>query len=171
MTLDPFFSTTPLIQTHMLAGAFALVLGPVVLFRRRRDRLHKLMGYAWLISMIVLAVSAVFIPSRFPIIAWFGPIHLLCGYALWGVYDGVRAARAGDMIAHRATMRALFFGAAGLAGSFTLIPDRLIHQILFGTLEGGVAWLPFMAALGVTGLVWRNTKRDVGKRGKFLRLS
>ena len=46
-------------------------------------------------------------------------------YALWSLYRG--RARA-----HGRTMFALFFGALVIAGAFTLLPGRIMNQVVFG---------------------------------------
>ncbi len=79
----------------------------------------------------------------------FGPIHLLCPYALWGVADGLRWIRKRDIARHRAAMRSVWYGAMGIAGLLTLLPGRLINRMTFG--EPSLWGLPLFI-LGAFGL-------------------
>ncbi|NBD28957.1 MAG: DUF2306 domain-containing protein [Alphaproteobacteria bacterium] len=132
MNLDPILSAPLVIQLHVAAALPALVLGPFALFRSRRDRWHRRLGYAWVVSMLALAVSGFFIPARFALVGPFGPIHLLCPLAIWGVLDGVRLIRRGDVRGHRIAMQTVWFGAVGVTGLLTLVPGRALNHVLFG---------------------------------------
>jgi uncharacterized membrane protein len=144
---------TPLVAIHLGAALAALVLGPVVLWARRgrtqRPRLHRAFGYAWVTLMIATALSAVFIrDTHLPNIAGFTPIHLLVPVTLIGLVVAFRALARGDIAHHRRTMQRLYFGACVLAGVFTLLPNRLIGNLVV------VQWLgldaPTRARLSIT---------------------
>lgn len=133
MDFAPIFDAPAAVQAHVVCAAVALVLGPVPLWRRRRDRLHRASGHAWVAVMAALALSGLAIPAGPIALAGpFGPIHLLSVYVLWALWVGVGHARAGRIAAHRGAMRGLYFGAVGLAGLFTLLPGRLMNRVLFG---------------------------------------
>lgn len=132
MTFDPLAAAGFAIQIHVAFALVALLLGPVALFRRRRDRIHKIVGYVWIVGLIGLALSGLFIESEIAVFGHFGPIHLLCPYALWGVGSGLYWIRKGDRARHRAAMRSVWFGAVGVAGLFTLMPGRILNRMLFG---------------------------------------
>ena len=132
MTLEPIFTAPAEIRIHVIFAIVALLAGPLALFRKRRDRVHKLSGFTWVIGITGLAVSGLFISSEITVIGHFGPIHLLCGLALWGVGDGLYSVWKGDIMRHRTAMRSVWFGAMGLAGLLTLLPGRLINRMIFG---------------------------------------
>jgi uncharacterized membrane protein len=46
---------------------------------------------------------------------------------------GVLAARRHRVSAHRKTMIGLFLGALATAGLFTLMPGRIMHEVVFGS--------------------------------------
>ena len=50
MTLQPYLDASLIVQVHVIAAAMALFIGPFVLWRKRRDRLHKVLGYIWVLS-------------------------------------------------------------------------------------------------------------------------
>ncbi|MFP4450126.1 MAG: DUF2306 domain-containing protein, partial [Rhodosalinus sp.] len=76
MAFDVLTATPLIVQLHLAAALPALLLGPVALYRRRRDRLHKTFGYLWVASILGLAVSGLFIRSEIALLGPFGPIHL-----------------------------------------------------------------------------------------------
>jgi len=162
MSLDPILSAPLVIQLHVLSALPALLAGPVALFRRRRDRLHKTAGYLWVVAMVVLSVTGLFIPSHgLAIIGPFGPIHLLCLVALYGVTQGVRHARAGRIAAHRQSMQAVWFGAMGIAGLFTLMPGRIMNRVLFEALPE-IGYLAVVSGgVGLALFWWRNLRGPV----------
>ena len=159
MTFDPFLSAPPLIQVHALAALLALTLGPVALYRTRRDLWHRLTGRVWVAAMGAAALSGLAIPSTvLPVAFGLGPIHLLSVLALVSLWRGVAAIRRGQIARHRAFMRSLYWNAIGIAGLFTLLPGRLMNEVLFPGLPmaglavvgtGGLA-LALRAARGVT---------------------
>lgn len=151
MTLDPILFAPLVIQLHVAAALPALVLGPFALFRNRRDRWHRRLGYAWVISMLALAVSGLFIPAGFAFVGPFGPIHLFSLLAIWGVLDGVRLIRRGDLQGHRIAMQSVWFGAVGITGLLTLVPGRAMNRVLFGETPQ-TAYL--VIGLGLVALAW-----------------
>lgn len=152
--LSPFLSDLPpAIALHLVAALLALGLGPVAIYRRRRDRLHKVAGYAWVSSMAVLAGGSFWIEAGIlPLLAGFGPIHLLSVFVLVVLARGVAAARRGDIRRHRAEMHSLYWTGLWVAGLFTLLPGRILNRLVFAdvpeagyvailTLGAGVVWV------------------------------
>ena len=62
----------------------------------------------------------------------FSLIHLLSIVTLVGVPLGISAARQGRIGYHKKAMTQIFVYALVVAGLFTLLPGRIIGQILFG---------------------------------------
>lgn len=134
-------SMTPAIAIHVTAALGALVIGPVALWARRaraqRPKLHRAFGYAWVTLMLTTAFSALFIHGgRLPNIAGFSPIHLLVPLTLFGLFGAFIKLARKDIRGHRKIMLMVYFGACVGAGIFTLLPDRLLGQLLWGDLLG-----------------------------------
>ena len=129
---DPILNASTQIQIHVAFACVALLVGPLALFRLRRDRIHKIAGYIWIVSILGLAVSSLWIKSEIAFLWSFGPIHLLSAFATWGVIEGLYHIRTKDMAKHRASMQSVWFGAMGLAGLFTFLPGRVINRMVFG---------------------------------------
>lgn len=154
MFLAPLTEAPFAIQVHVVAALIAVVIGPFVLFRRSRDRIHRWLGRIWLPMVVVVAVSGLFIKSEVAAFGWFGPIHLLSLYALWGVADGLWQIRLGRIDRHRATMQSLWFGGMGLAGIFTFVPGRTMNRLVFGG-PSDLGWIVIGVALVVIVWGWR----------------
>lgn len=131
MSLDPILHSSPVIQIHTFAACLAFLLGPVVILRRRRDRMHRILGYAWVGAMIVTALTALGI-FELRLIGPFSPIHgfsVLVAVMLW---RAVRAIRAGRVVEHGRTITQLYIWSMGVAGLFTMVPGRRMHAVLMG---------------------------------------
>ena len=150
MTLTPFFTADPIVQAHAGAALLALCLGPFVIWRKRRDRLHRGLGRVWIVTMIIVASTSWFI-NDFALIGPFGPVHIFAVMTYWSLFVSIRHLRAGRYAKHGAEMRSLYVYALGIAGAFTLLPGRTLHAVFFG--ESGVAPAGLVAIL-VVGLAW-----------------
>ncbi|GLS46667.1 hypothetical protein [Methylobacterium brachythecii] len=62
----------------------------------------------------------------------FSWIHVISLVTLVLLVRGVAHARAGRIEAHRWTMIGLFAGALVITGGFTLLPGRVMHDVIFG---------------------------------------
>lgn len=137
MDLQPLLEASPAVQIHTAAAVGALAAGLAILPRRKGDRLHKMLGYAFVILMIVAAVSALFITGLMEALGrewagWYSPIHLFVPLAFWGLFLAIRAVRAGDVARHRKEMRGLFLGALLIPGALAFLPGRTMWQVVFG---------------------------------------
>jgi len=130
ISLAPLLDAPLEIQLHVVCAISAVILGPITLLRRSRDRWHKVLGYSWVVAMFLTAATSFAILDR-PMIGPFSIIHGLSALTLWGLWDGVAAARAKDIRRHQAEMRNLYFWAMGVAGLFTFLPGRRMNQVFF----------------------------------------
>jgi uncharacterized membrane protein len=161
MTLTPILEAAAIIQFHVLAAVPSLVLGPVIIWGRASRVMHRRLGYTWVASMVLLAVSGLFIPSQgLALVGHMGPIHLLCFLTLAGLAQGIWYARMGQIGLHRAVMRSVWLWALGVAGMVTLLPGRIMHEtLLAGRAEAG--WLVIAAGLCLLALVSRRQARPL----------
>lgn len=150
MTLLPFLSAPLPVQLHIIAAVLALILGPFALYRRRRDRTHKVVGYLWVTAMTVLAVASFLIPSHFTPIG-IGPLHGFAVLTLWSLWTGINAAIARDIARHEAIFRSLYSNGLIIAGAFTFLPGRTMNQMLFGE-PSQLGWVVIAALLGLVAL-------------------
>ena len=147
MSLSPLVSAGFPIQFHVACAISAFVLGALVLFRKKGGPVHRAMGRIWVGLMLGVALSSFFINEN-PMIGPFGPIHALSVYTLFALGQGVYYARKRNIPAHRATMQTLYGGSLILAGAFTFLPGRRMHDVLFGA-DAGMGPSLVAIALGV----------------------
>jgi uncharacterized membrane protein len=158
MSLAPLLDAPGVIQLHVAAALLSVVLGPVAIFRRSRDIVHRVAGRVWIASMVVTAGSSFWI-SENPMVGPFSLIHVLSVVTLVGLVGAVRAIRAGDVAGHGATMRALYAQALMLAGAFTFFPGRRMSEAFFpGAPWIGLAVMLAVALLAVW-LLWREGRK------------
>ncbi|MCC5812660.1 MAG: DUF2306 domain-containing protein [Ectothiorhodospiraceae bacterium] len=130
MTLEPLLSASPAIQIHTVAALLALGLGLGQFTLKRGSVPHRLVGWGWVLLMVVTAGSSFFI-HQIRLVGLWSPIHLLSVYTLIMLVVAVHAARTHRVLTHRYTMISLFVFALIGAGAFTLLPGRLMHAVLF----------------------------------------
>ena len=127
---------TPLIAFHMSCAIAATAIGPIALWARRsgaaRPALHRAAGYAFVLLMLCTAISAFFIRDfkRFNF-AGFTPVHLLIPLTLVALFGAFWHLRHKRIDQHRRIMRKVYFGACVAAGLFTLVPGRLLGDLLW----------------------------------------
>ena len=130
----------PLIFVHMVCAIAALVLGAVLLLRRKGTPSHRALGWAWVLLMAGATISSAFIRDTGMInLAGFTPIHLLTLLVAVQLPRAVLAIRRGRVEAHRQAMRGMYIGGCVVAGLFTLLPGRFLGRQLWsavGTLVG-----------------------------------
>jgi len=118
---------------HLCTVVPALLLGPVVLLRRKGDAAHRMLGRVWVCLMLVTAITSAFIRTPGAGIAGtgFSFIHAFTVWTLVSVPLAVRAARQGRIAAHRGMMTGLYAGLV-IAGAFSFLPGRLLGSAVFG---------------------------------------
>ena len=120
----------PLVWGHLATILTPLLLTPLMLLRRRGDRLHRRLGWVWAASMAVTALMSFGIRDINQ--GQFSPIHILSAFTLLMVPFLVLAARRHQHALHRGIVRGMVAGALLVAGFFTFSLDRMIGRWLFG---------------------------------------
>ena len=156
MTISPLLQATPAIQIHVFAALLAFLLGPFVLWRKRRDIWHKRMGYVWVVAMAITALSS-FAIADLRVIGPYSPIHALSVYVLFGLWQNISAARAGRITAHRIGMQQMYVWALIVAGLFTFLPGRRMNAIVFG--DAPLAGFLALSALASVAVLWMLSPR------------
>ncbi|MBW7968664.1 DUF2306 domain-containing protein [Bradyrhizobium sp. BR 10289] len=131
MSFAPLLEAAPAIPLHAFAAMAALVLGTVQLAAPKGTLPHRALGWVWIVLMLVVALSSFWI-HQIRLMGPWSPIHLLSVFALVMLAFGVAAARTRNIRRHKITMISIFFGALVIAGLFTLMPGRIMHQVIFG---------------------------------------
>jgi uncharacterized membrane protein len=129
MTL--LFNETHPIPVHAIMAIIAVILGGIQLSMKKGGTIHKLLGRIWVGIMMFVAISSFFIHE---IKLWgaYSPIHLLSLWTIFILGVGIYYVRVGNIKRHKQVMIATYFFALILTGFFTLMPGRVMHQILIG---------------------------------------
>ena len=120
----------PLLWTHILTVLVALALTPLMLLRRRGDRLHRRLGWIWAAALAGTALVSFGIRGIGN--GSLSPIHLLSVWTLIQVPLVVRYARRHDHDRHRRAVRFMVAGALLIAGFFTFPFGRQLGLWLLG---------------------------------------
>lgn len=115
---------------HLATILIATALTPVMMLRRRGDRLHRTLGYIWLTAMVLTA--AVSFDIRIIGDGNFSLIHILSAWTLIQLPLILIRARQHDWKRHRAAVRGMVLGALLIAGFFTFPFNRMLGAWLFG---------------------------------------
>lgn len=118
------------IQLHIAAALTALLLGTVQLVGIKGTGIHRLIGWTWVVAMVTVAVSSLFIRQINP--GAFSFIHLLSGWTLIALPMALFAIRRGRVASHASGMTWTFVGGLIVAGAFTFLPGRLLWKVFFG---------------------------------------
>lgn len=118
------------IWPHLVTIVVAVGLTPVMLLRRRGDRLHRVLGRVWVAAMILTALLS--FNLREINRGGFSVIHLLSLWTLVQVPIIFWTARTHNVVRHRRAVRGMVIGALLVAGFFTFPFNRLLGHWLFG---------------------------------------
>lgn len=163
MNFTPLLEADTAVQVHVGFAVVSLALVPVMLLRRKGDGLHKILGRIWVFAMALTALSS-FALMEIRVIGPFSPIHGLSILTLYSLFAAISTVRKGDIKAHKKHICGAMGGLVG-AGAFTVIPGRLMSDVLFQ----GIEMLGFISVLGLgsAGLLIWLLKMRAAAQGKL----
>ena len=115
------------VYVHLFAALSALVLGTAQLARVKGTPSHKAAGWTWVALMLTVAITSLWIPS-FLHFSW---IHIFTAVTLISLPIAIFAIRRGNVRRHAGTMKGLYIGGLVIAGMFTLVPGRLLGNLIW----------------------------------------
>jgi uncharacterized membrane protein len=115
------------VYVHLSAALAALVLGTIQLARLKGTPSHRAMGWTWVALMLTVAVSSLWIPA-FLHFTW---IHVFTAVTLVSIPIALWRIRHGNVRGHASTMKWTYLGGLVIAGAFTLVPGRLLGNLLW----------------------------------------
>ena len=127
MTLQPILDASPAVQAHIVLALLSVALGTAVVLTRKGTARHKRIGRIWWAAMLGVAVGSFWIKSN----GSFSWIHLLSLVTLVNLVGAIYFIRRGNVEGHKKMMIGNFLGLL-VAGSFTVLPSRILGQALFG---------------------------------------
>jgi uncharacterized membrane protein len=123
---------TPVIIAHTAVAIAAFFIGLIMFARRKGDQKHRWIGRSWVLLLSITAISSFFIKTS----GQFSWIHIISIGTLFFLIRAVYDARNGQIRRHKRTMISLYFGSLVIAGLFTLMPGRLLNQVLMSIVSG-----------------------------------
>jgi uncharacterized membrane protein len=120
---------TPVILAHTAAALAATVLGAGMFLARKGTFSHRIAGRGWVVLMLVTAISSFWIKAS----GTFSWIHLLSVAVPLLLALGVYYAVTRNVTGHRKMMVGLYGLGLGIAGAFTLLPNRLLGRLVWSS--------------------------------------
>ena len=113
----------------------AFLIGTFLLFSRKGNAVHRLLGRIYMLLMLITASITLFMSAQVgpTLFAHFGFIHLFSFLVFYSVPSAFLAIRNGNLILHRGNMIGLYIGGLLIAGAFTFVPGRLLHALFFAS--------------------------------------
>ncbi len=127
--LSPLLEISPVLQAHIAGAVLSFMIGTVLLLGVKGRTFHRVLGYAWIGTMSVTAISSFFLTGMNGDSYSF--IHLLSGWTVIVLPMGLAAARRREIVKHRKEMTGLFMGGMLIAGLFSFLPGRLMWHLFF----------------------------------------
>lgn len=146
MSLQPLLDAPLAVQFHVATVIPAAILGIIVFLRPKGTATHRLLGKIWVALMIITSLSSFFIHA-IKMFYGFSPIHLLSILTIAGCLRAIQFARRGDIKRHVRMMKTVYLGGIVIAGGFTFVPGRIMHQVVIG--EGAADFAMIFAGAAV----------------------
>lgn len=132
MNLDLWYETLSFMHLGTMAPAF--LMATFMMVTKKGTEVHKLIGRIYMVlmlftAMVTLLMSAQVGPRLFN---HFGFIHLLSVLVLYCVPSAYWAIKNGNVKRHKWSMIGLYIGGLIVAGGFSLMPGRMLGNVLFG---------------------------------------
>ncbi len=133
MDWTPLFEAPLFIQVHVFAALGGFVLGAIQLLAPKGTLPHRVLGVIWLVLLALVAGTSWMTIWMFEIIR-FSPIHILSALTTYGLIGGtIHLFQKGENFKkHARPFRAIFLFGLLIAGAFTLMPGRIMHEVVFG---------------------------------------
>jgi uncharacterized membrane protein len=129
VSLQPLFAAAPAVQAHAAAAILALFCVLGVAFLAKGTPIHVWTGRLYASAMMLAAATSFWITGLTP--GHYSWIHVLSVVTLVAIPLAIHAIRHGNRRSHAIAMSCNALGLV-VAGAFTLLPQRIMHAVLFG---------------------------------------
>lgn len=122
-----------LMHLHLATVIPCFFIGTLLLLIKKGTSIHKNFGRIYMVLMLFTALVTLCMPAVVgpQFIGHFGWIHLFSFLTLYTVPTAYTAIKKGNVRAHKRKMILLYFGAIIIAGGFTFVPGRFMHELFF----------------------------------------
>lgn len=119
---------------HLYTVLPAFILGTISFLLKKGTPTHKAIGKLYMILMLFTAIVSLFMPAVVgpTLFNHFGWVHTFSILTLYTIPTAYIAIKKGNIIVHKRKMIILYIGALVIAGAFTLMPGRYLHNVIFG---------------------------------------
>jgi uncharacterized membrane protein len=123
-----------LMNLHLVTVVPCFFIGTLLLIIKKGTPIHKGFGRVYMVLMLFTACVTLFMPADVgpQFLNHFGWIHSFSFLTIWTVPTAYLAIKKGNIRAHKRKMILLYFGAIIIAGGFTFVPGRYLHDVFFG---------------------------------------
>ena len=118
---------------HLATVLPCFLIGAWLLLRRKGTTVHKRLGRVYAVLILFTALVTFLMPAVVGprLLNHFGFIHLFSVLVVVSVPMALYSIRHGNVAAHRFHMVGVYAGGILIAGTFALMPGRLLHAWLF----------------------------------------
>jgi len=127
---DVLFATPMAVQIHVAAAVLALVIGAAIFLLPKGTGFHRLLGWSWVSSMIVVAATSIAMIADLR--NGINALHIFTAVTVVSLWAGLAGIRRGDVRQHASAMAGLYIGGLIIAGVFAFIPGRTMWTTVFG---------------------------------------
>ena len=122
-----------LMYLHLITVVPCVFIGGFLLFTSKGKNRHRTLGKIYMILMTITALVSLWMPAKVGgnIFGHFGWIHAFSFLTLYTVPTALIAIKKGKVKSHQRKMILLYVGAIVIAGGFTLVPGRYLHDVFF----------------------------------------
>ncbi len=119
---------------HLATVVPAFLIGTYLLLVKKGTPNHKALGKVYMLLMLFTATVSLFMPAQLGPLFFnhFGYIHLLSLLTLYAVPAGYFYIKKGHVNGHKRSMIVLYCGGLIVAGTFAVMPGRLLYRWVVG---------------------------------------
>jgi len=123
-----------LMYIHLATVVPSVFLGAYLLIVKKGTKGHRLIGKIYMALMMITAIVTLFMPAMVgpQFLNHFGWIHLFSVLTIYTIPTAISAIKKGQIKKHQRKMILLYVGAILIAGAFTFMPGRYMHELFFG---------------------------------------
>ena len=123
-----------LMNLHLITVVPCFIIGTLLLIIKKGTPIHKGFGRVYMVLMLFTACVTLFMPADVgpQFLNHFGWIHSFSFLTIYTVPTAYLAIKKGNVKVHKRKMILLYFGAIIIAGGFTFVPGRYLHNVFFG---------------------------------------
>ena len=99
LDISPLLRSPWVLKAHVIGAVASFAIGSVLLLGAKGRRMHRILGYGWVATMSVTAISSFFLVGLNG--SNFSFIHAISAWAVIVLPMGIAAARRHDITAHR----------------------------------------------------------------------